>query len=303
MRLLQKLPMLRSSLLAVTVFAATGCNLEIDNPNAPDARRAFNDPAGLEQLLGGAFRTWVETRGDYFGAMPMTAMADNLSASWNNAALRFYSSEGVECAMRCGWTNSATAPEAAGGPSVESQWYGYYTVLSSANDVLRAIEDGLCFDDDCAADNTLTSRNRAIAKMLQGMALSGISMIYDQGFIVDETTDLSNPSALSFSTRAEVRDAAVAKFEEAFTEAGLKTWLTESSWMGVGGGRVYSNTQIRQLIRTMQAEAIAMHPRDVSENASTNWGQVATFASQGISSGTPFDFEFYIDASGAECGL
>ena len=303
MRLLQKLPMLRSSLLAVTVFAATGCNLEIDNPNAPDARRAFNDPAGLEQLLGGAFRTWVETRGDYFGAMPMTAMADNLTASWNNAALRFYSSEGVECAMRCGWTNSATAPEAAGGPSVESQWYGYYTVLSSANDVLRAIEDGLCFDDDCAADNTITSRNRAIAKMLQGMALSGISMIYDQGFIVDETTDLSNPSALSFSTRAEVRDAAVAKFEEAFTEAGLKTWLTESSWMGVGGGRVYSNTQIRQLIRTMQAEAIAMHPRDVSENASTNWGQVVTFASQGISSGTPFDFEFYIDASGAECGL
>src|SRR5688500_2939747 len=265
MRLLQKLPMLRSSLLAVTVFAATGCNLEIDNPNSPDARRAFNDPAGLEQLLGGAFRTWVETRGDYFGAMPMTAMADNLSASWNNAALRFYSSEGVECAMRCGWTNSATAPEAAGGPSVESQWYGYYTVLSGANDVLAAIARGVCFDgdfteDDCAADNTLTSRNAAIAKMLQGMALAGIAMNYDQGFIVDETTDLAAVLTAPFNTRDEVRDAALAKFDEAYTEAGLNTWDTGDGWFGLGSGRVYSNTQIRQLIRTMQAELVAMFP-------------------------------------------
>lgn len=298
-----KLSMLRSSLLAVTVFAATGCNLDIENPNAPDARRAFNDPAGLEQLLGGAFRTWVETRGDYYGAMPLTAMADNYTASWNNAAIRYYSSEGVDCAMRCGWNNSATAPEAAGGPSVESQWYGYYTVLSSANDVLRALDDGLCFDDDCAADNTMTSRNKAIAKMLQGMALSGISLLYDQGFIVDESTDLSNPTALQFSTRAEVRDAALQKFEEAYTEAGTKTWLTESEWMGVGGGRVYSREQIQRLIRTMQAEALALHARDAAENAATNWNQVATYASQGISSGTAFDFEFYIDPSGSQCGL
>ena len=295
--------MLRPSIIAVAVFAATGCSLDIDNPNAPDAKRAFNDPAGLEQLLGGAFRTWVETRGDYYGAMPMTAMADNYTASWNNAAIRFYSSEGVDCAMRCGWTNSATAPEAAGGPTVESQWYGYYTVLSSANDVLRAIEGGLCFDDDCAADNTLTSRNKAIAKMLQGMALSGIALLYDQGFIVDETTDLSNPSALSFSTREEVRDAAVQKFQEAYDEAGTKTWLTESAWMGVGGGRVYTREQVQRIIRTMQAEALALFARDAGENAATNWAQVATYASQGISSGTPFDFEFYIDASGAECGL
>jgi hypothetical protein len=297
------LPMLRSSLAAAAFFVVAGCNLDIQNPNAPDAKRAFNDPAGLEQLLGGAFRTWVETRGDYFGAMPMTAMADNYTASWNNAAIRFYTSEGVECAQRCGWTNSATAPEAAGGPTVESQWYGYYTVLSAANDVLRAINDGLCFDANCATDNTVTSRNKAIAKMLQGMALAGIALIYDQGFIVDETTDLSNPSALQFSTRAEVRDAAIAKFNEAYTEAGSKTWLTPSAWMGVGAGRSYTQAQIQRVIRTMQAELLALYARDAGENAQTDWNQVATFASQGISSGTPFDFEFYIDPSGSECGL
>jgi hypothetical protein len=297
--------MLRLSSLATALAAAAlmtgGCGLDIENPNAPDAPRAFEDPAGLGQLLGGSIRTWVATRGDYY-IQPLNMMADNYTASWNNAAIRFYSSVGSDCPLRCGWTNSATAPEASGGPTVESAWYGYNSVLSSANDVLAAIADGVCFDPDCALDNTLTSRNTAVAKMMQGMAFAGVALMYDQAFIVDETTDLSDALNIAFNTREEVRDAALQKFEDAWTEAGAKSWSTPSEWMGVGAGTSYTNEQIRQLIRTMQAELIAMFPRDAAENAQANWAQVATFASQGISSGAAFDWEFYIDTSARECG-
>lgn len=298
---LSRLSRLATALAAAAVVAG-GCDLDIENPNDPDANRAFADPAGLAQLLGGAFRTWVSTRGDYYGPLPMTAMADNYTASWNNAAIRFYTSVGSDCPSRCGWTNSATAPEAAGGPSVESQWYGYYTVLSSANDVLKAIEDGVCFDDDCAADNTLTSRNKALAQMLQAMAMGGIALVYDQGFIVDETTDLVALRTADFNTRQEMRDAALAKFDAAYTEAGANTWETEDGWMGVGGD-VYTNTQIRRLIRTMQAELIGLWPRNAAENAAANWATVASYASQGISAAPAFDWEYFIDESGRECGL
>jgi hypothetical protein len=71
--------------------------------------------------------------------------------------------------------------------------------------------------------------------------------------------------------------------------------------MGVGAGRAYTNEQIRRVIRTMQAELIAMWPRNAAENAQAAWADVATFASQGISSGTPFDWEFFVDVSGREC--
>lgn len=296
-----------SSLVAALAASLVvgGCELDIENPNAPDAKRAFQDPAGLQQLLGGAFRNWIEARAGYF-VFPLTTMADNYTASWNNAASRYYSSVGVECPSRCGWTNSATAPEAAGGPTVAWQWYAYYTVLSSANDVLRAVTDeGVCFDDDCAADNTLTSRNTTIAKMLQGMALAGIALAYDQGFVVDEATDLpADPRDYpAFNTRAEMRDAAIQKFNEAWTEAGAKTWATPSEWMGVGKGKSYTNQEIRKLIRTMQAELLALWPRNAAENTQVAWGQVATFASQGISSAPAFDWEFYIDVGARECGL
>jgi len=298
--------MLRASSLVTALAAAVlvvgGCNLDIENPNAPDKNRAFADPAGLAKLMSGAFRTWVGTRGDYFGAMPMTAMADNYTASWNNAAIRFYASVGVDCPSRCGWTNSATAPEAAGGPSVESQWYGYYTVLVSANAVLSGIASGVCFDDDCAVDNTLTSRNTVIAKMLQGMAFAGIALVYDQGFVFDETGDPSGALALPFNTRQEMRDAALQKFEEAWTEVGTATWDTDNEWMGVGAGQSYNETQIRQVIRTMQAELVAMFPRNAAENAAADWAAVATYASQGVSSGAPFDWEYFVDITGRECG-
>jgi hypothetical protein len=65
--------------------------------------------------------------------------------------------------------------------------------------------------------------------------------------------------------------------------------------MGVGGGTPYTNDQIRQVIRTMQAELVALWPRNAAENTAADWAQVATYASQGISSGTPFDWEYYVD--------
>ena len=306
MRSFREIPMLRASTLAVLVTAAVltgGCDMNITNPNAPDTKRAFSTPEGLTQLLTGAIQTWVGTR-DNYQVMPLTAMADNYTASWNNAAIRFYSSVGSDCASRCGWTNSATAPEAAGGPTVEAQWYGYYSVLNAATLVVsRRVKDTLCFDDNCSADSTNTARVMTIAKMLQGFALGGIGNIYDQGFVLDENTDLTNPTAIAFSTRAQMRDAAIAKLNEAYVYAGALPWKTEGDWMGIGGGKVYTNVQIQQVIRTAQAELLATFPRSAAENAAVNWAQVATYASQGVSSGTPFHWDYFVDINNRECGL
>ena len=297
--------MLRWSTLIVAAAAmiTASCNLSVENPNDPDKIRSLGQPSGLQQLLGGGFRTWVETRENYY-VMPLDAQADNYTASWNNAAMRFYSSVGSDCPIRCGWTNSSTAPEAAGGPTVEVLWYGYYNVLTTANNVLSGIENlHVCFDANCAVDSTLTQRNKAISRMLQGMALAGIAMIYDQGFIVDENTDLSAPKNLPFATRQAVRDAALAKLSQAYTEAGVLAWSTETDWSGIGSGSAYTNVQIQRLIRTMQAELIAMFPRNSAENTAADWAAVANYASQGISGSAPFTYQYYIDQTTRECGV
>jgi hypothetical protein len=194
--------------------------------------------------------------------------------------------------VRCGWDNR---PSSAFRFQIETLWYGYYGALSGANDVLTAIRK----NNVTITSAAVTKRAEAAAVMLQGMVFAQVALNYDQGFIVTEDTDLSTPeavAALQFSTRAQLRDAAIAKFNEAATLWGSVTQAPVREWFGVGGPQ-YTQAQLVQAIRTMQAELLAFFPRTAAENAQVNWGQVATYASQGVSSGSGFDFGFFVDAN------
>ncbi|MBK6486341.1 MAG: hypothetical protein IPF98_05620 [Gemmatimonadetes bacterium] len=130
---------------------------------------------------------------------------------------------------------------------------------------------------------------------MQGASLSGIALNYDKGYIVDETVDLAT---LAYSDRKLLRDAAVAKLIDAATVAKATTFTTPAGWTN---GRSYSNDQVARIAYTMAAATLAYYPRSAAENAQVNWGQVVTYASQGMSSGTPFDFVFTGDGCSSWC--
>ncbi|MEW5918959.1 MAG: hypothetical protein AB1762_21325, partial [Gemmatimonadota bacterium] len=176
------------------------------------------------------------------------------------------------------WQND---PAAAGRTSIEWLWTNYYSALSSANDVIKAIKGGAVINN--AAD---TKRAETIATLMQGLTLSGIALNYDKGYIVDETTDLTS---LQYSNRKQIRDAAIAKLLAAVTLAKANSFTTPAGWTN---GTPYSSDQIARVANTMAALTLAYWPRNAAENAQVNWATVATYASQGMSSGTPFHFIF-----------
>jgi len=270
------------------LVAVFGCNsLDVENPNAPDAERAFSDPSAVAGLITGGFKGWFNTNHEFNSGLVLNTMADALSASWNNFNIRYYSSDGNECPARCGWDNRSTS---ALYPQLEVYWYGYYGVLSNANDVLTAIRK----NDVIVGSQANTDRLEAVAVMLQGMAFSQIALNYDRGFVVTEDTDISTPEAVAaipILDRVEVRDAAIDKFDEAIALMQASPFTTDAAWMGKSGGPTYSSAFLIRLIRTMQAEALALFPRTAAENAQVNWGQVATYASQGLND----DFRFVQD--------
>jgi hypothetical protein len=277
-------------LAAVAVLVTAGCkSLEVTNPNNPDAARAFSDPGAVAGLVTGAIRNWVSTRQAYDGPLVFSTMADGYTASWNNFNLRYYTSFGNECPARCGWDNN---PTSAFRFEIETVWYGFYGLLSSVNDVLTAIR----VNHVTITDANTTKMLEAASVMVQGVVFANIALHYDQGFVVTEATDLANPLALPLVTRAVLRDSAIAKFDQAIalmTTAGFSG--SPGTWLGATNGPSYSAAQYIKLIKTMQAEVLAMYPRNAAENATVNWGQVATYASAGLSSGTPLDFKFYND--------
>jgi len=115
---------------------------------------------------------------------------------------------------------------------------------------------------------------------------------------VDENTDLTS---LVFSTRAQMRDAAILKFDDVINNLTTTTFTVPGDFFGKPG-QSYDNVAIAQIANTMAARTLAYYPRTAAENADVgaggqvNWATVESYAQNGISSGAaPFDWVFHQD--------
>ena len=291
---------------AVTLIVAASCHsLDISNPNEPDKVRALSDPTAIEALDAGAMRTWFNAFTGLRSAGVLSTQARAFASSWNNGNLNFYSSIDNPTAAPDTWVRTSRSwqndPSAAARTSIDAFWGGgldesssnrggYYTSLSLANLALTAIRT-----QGVEINNTAdTKRAETVAAFMQGASLMMLALNYDKAYIVDETSDLQS---LQYSNRKEVRDAAITKLQAAATLAAANTFTTPAAW---ANGRQYTNTQLVKIINTMMAMTLAYYPRNSTEVAAVNWSQVATFASNGMSSGTtPVDFWFVQDGYSA----
>lgn len=281
--------------LALLVSTAGCKSLDITNPNEPDVGRLLADPEGV--LVGGGMATWVKTFHGANGNGPLVTQAQTYSASWNNWNMNFYSGlDGYTEGTFVGATRNTRAwvndPASGRRLPMEHFWTGYYSSLALVNAVLKAIRvDG--FELTTVSD---TRRAEAVALLVAGASLSGIAINYDQGYVIDENTDLTAPFV--FVNRKIVRDAALAKFDEAIALAGANVFTTPGSWLN---GNTYTNVEIAKAANTMAAFLLANWPRDATEAGAVNWGQVVTYAQNGLSSGTPTEFGFVGDGCSAWC--
>lgn len=307
MRISKRIPEV-VGLLGALVFAVGCDSLNISNPNDPDRTRALSDPNTIPSIALGAFQGWyLTTQGgfgeDQYPALTLSVMARSHVAMWNNFNIRFYTGCTTDWSAggypgplgTCGplvegpayprveWQNNLASAQRT---QIEAMWYGYYAALSSANSVLGAIRlNHLAGIPDSAMVETM-------AVLSQALALSGIALNYDQGFVVDYNTDLTS---LAFSTRVQVRDAALAKFDAAIAEANANTFTVTPTFFGSPAAS-YDNVKIAKIANTMAARLLAYFPRNAAENATVDWARVASYASKGISSGTAFNLIFHQDA-------
>ncbi len=273
--------------LVALVFVGACDTLNISNPNDPDRRRALGDPNSIPSVAQGAFQTWYLTSQGGFGedqypALTMSVMARSHVAMWNNFHIRYYTGCTTDWAAggypaplgtcgnltegpaypRAAWANSLAAAERT---QIEAMWYGYYASLSSANDALTAIRT-------IQLDVPGAHMVETMSVLTQALALSGIALNYDQGFIVDYNTDVLT---IALSPRTQIRDAALAKFDEAITLAADSFSVPGGDWFG-GPAVTYNNVKVAQIANTMAARLLAYFPRNAAENATVDWARVAS---------------------------
>ncbi|MEJ2187691.1 MAG: hypothetical protein P8Z36_17520 [Gemmatimonadota bacterium] len=275
---------LSKGLVAATLllFGATACaDLEVTNLNAPDASRALQSAGDVESLIAGGFETWHDAQYTYTGpALFLSNQSFQHTAPWANASMEFYGR-----IPRNPIVNDPAHVEYA---YWTSPWDINYGAISGVADGLRAIENAESgVADDLGADRT--ARAKAFGNFVLGMAL-----LYDQGFIIDETTDLTQPQDPVDYTA--MMTAALGYLDKAITEAQAGFTDIPATWMSVA----VSSDELIRLAHSQKARFMANVARDPTERAAVNWGAVVDEVDAGITEDWVMDMDpnngWYADA-------
>ena len=265
----------------VLALAACSQDLVIPNTNEPDTKHAVSTPSDVASLAASSIETWQDANQEMNPSQALAVMADALTSSYNNFGMNLSSSE-----PRIAYPNNTTGGDYTS--MAQDPWYSNYAALGEANDALGAIAGGIVIDDA-----ETTEAYKAIAMLTQGLALGNIALIFDQGFVVDETTTLPVPVD-QIKKYPDVSAAAVAKLDALIALTQGKTWTLPSTVLPIAGVDLTA-ANIGKLANTMAARILAYTPRDAAENDAVNWSAVLSHAQNGISSGTPFDFSIQED--------
>ena len=259
------------------LFGAAACaDLDVVNQNDADADRALETAADVESLIAGAYNTWWDGNHSWSGAGPfLSNAAFHHTAPWANFGMEEYariprvpvtnqSSHGVYGNFTRAWTYS-------------------YRAISSVADGLRALGATPELEAELGAERTL--RARAFGRMVLGLSHVQLGIMYDQGWIVDETTDTQNPGApVGY---AELTEAGMGYLDEAISLASQGSFTLPSTWMQ----REIGSDEFIRFVHSMKARYRALTPRTPAEREAVNWAAVMADVDAGITE----DFVVFAD--------
>jgi len=260
----------------ILTLAACSQDLTVPNTNEPDVRKALATPGDVENMVKASIADWHQATNAENPALALAVMADALAGSYNNFGMNLSSSE-----PRRSYPNNTTGGDYTS--MAQDPWYDNYKALSEANDALGAVANGVGVDSEYIA----------LAKLTQGLALGNIALIFDKGWVSDETTELPVPVE-DVKPYGEVAAYAVSKLDEVIALSQGADWSLPSDALPVAGVDLDADHMAR-LASTMAARILAYTPRNATENATVDWARVLQYAQNGISSGTPFDFSIQED--------
>lgn len=260
---------IRLALGALFVAGATACaDLEVTNLNDPDASTALASAGDVESLIAGAYNTWYAGTYSVSGpGMFLSNASFQHNAPWANFGMEVYGR-----IPRVALVNNSADQFYS---FVARPWFFSYRAIAALATGLKAMEEPAVAAEIGAA-NVL--RNKAYAKFVQGVAHATVAITYDQGFVVDETTDLSaSPEPVGYQ---ELMTVALGYFDQAIALAGQGSFNLPYNWMQA---EVSSQTLVR-LSRSLKARYRAAVARTPQERAAVDWAAVASDVDAGLTS-------------------
>lgn len=257
------------------LFAAACADLDVTNPNAPDAGRALQTAGDVESLVSGSFSTWHVGNSSSGSAGPFLSNASfQHTAPWANFCMEEYAR-----IPRIPIVNQ-TSHGCYG--NLSSPWTNSYRALASVADGLRVLANDQELADELGAEETL--RAQAFGAFVQGLSHATIAILYNHGWIVDEDTEqVEEGGALVLNPGDPVEpsvmmDAALGYFDRAIELAGQDMPAIDANWMNMDAS--LSAEEFQQLAYSLKARYRASLPRTPADPV--DWQAVISDVENGI---------------------
>lgn len=260
-------PLFRISVLSLLLLLGACKGLDTNNENNPDRDAVLSTGADLEVVLEGGYLTWWQGVHGAHPVIGLSVAADAYSMSWSD-----FGAQRMGAEPRTPYNNRATE-DLDYRKIAEVPWAACLSAVSSANDVLNALDKGISIDNGGAQDKSL----RAAAYFLRGVSWGYLGLIFDQTLLADEATDLEKD--IPFSTYEAAIAAAVDELEAAIA---LAQPLGDDFVHRYFNGLNFDGVGFAQLSHAYAARFLAQWPRTAVESAGVDWTAVLVHAEAGL---------------------
>jgi hypothetical protein len=151
-------------------------------------------------------------------------------------------------------------------------WRNMYGVLTSANNVVRAVNNGM----QIGTNGSETQMVKGMGYFMQGLGNGYIGLVYDKGLASDENTDYGTLKASSYTESIAM---AVQQLEKAIVVFDNNTFVLPSEWIN---GNAFTNKDMSKLAHSFIARLLVYSPRNTAESTAINWQKVLDHAKLGI---------------------
>jgi hypothetical protein len=264
----------RAAFGALLVVAGACTDLAVTNPNEPDKERALRTGADIEALIAGTFRMWWDLQqGNAIGLRLSNETRLSLVLAYAGdvgAGNGFGGSGGMAFDPRRPVFNDNNN---RWGDFIKASWFALYRGMGSMRDGLQSIAGGVRI----GVNGADTPRLQAFAKLMQGLDLGHLSLIYDQGYVFDENTqDLSTVKLVPYKETLAGARAFLAKARDLSSKS---TFTIPQGWMGQ---RTYTNQDLIRIAHSYEARFMAQVARTPAERAAVNWAEVLSHIERGV---------------------
>lgn len=264
---------------ALLLFGAAGCaDLLVDNRNAPDRRRALATPGDVEGLVSGAYRAWYEANHSVLGPTHIfSTQAFEHSSTAANFGMLQYSRMPREVIQ-----NSVTHADFG---NIAYSWRQNYRALAAVAEGLRSVETDPAISGGLGAARS--ARLQVYGKFIQGLGHGDIALIYDRGYVVDESVTVIDEAGAPILLGepipyTQVMAAALAYFDQAIVAANAAPAgvTIPKDWVGTPAD--ITMPELVRIINSFKARYRANVARNPQERAAVNWALVLAETGAGI---------------------